>query len=150
MYDHQNPYNSQYPDCIIGPYNYYHPDDPLPYVYNGIDSFGAIILGPGVHVDSPARHSLPPSDKAIEGYLNKQGEMSSFSCTHNVFILHYKTANGTYSTKNPYNWLYPKRIIDHYSLMSPGDPIPYFSGKRNAAEDYHILSFISISRLQLC
>ena len=103
MYDHQNPYNSQYPDCIIGPYNYYHPDDPLPHVYNGIDSFGVIILG--VHVDSPARHSPPPSDKAIEGYLNKQGEMSSFSCTHNVFILHYKTANNTYSPKNPYNWI---------------------------------------------
>ena len=148
MYDHQNPYNSQYPDCIIGPYNYYHPDDPLPYVYNGIDSFGVIILGPGVHVDSPARHSLP-SDKAIEGYLNKQGEMSSFSCTHNVFILHYKTANGTYRTR-PVQLVDPKRIIDHYSLMSPGDPIPYFSGKRNVAEDYHILSFISISRLQLC
>jgi hypothetical protein len=45
---------------------------------------------------------------------------------------------------------YPKRIIDRYSLMSHGDAIPYFSRKRNAAEDYHILSFISISRLQLC
>ncbi len=139
MYDHQNPYNSQYPDCIIGPYNYYHPDDPLPYVYNGIDSFGVIILGPGVHVDSPARHSPPPSDKAIEGYLNKYGKMSSFSRTHNVFILHYICGNGTFSAKNPSQTSNPKCIIDRDSLMSPGDPNPYFSGKRNERRLSHTI-----------
>jgi hypothetical protein len=59
-----------------------------------------------------------------------------FACRHNAFVPRYKNASGTYSSKNPYNKLYPKCIIDRYSLEYPGDPIPYFSGKRNAVEDY--------------
>ena len=68
-----------------------------------------------------------PSDKAIEGYLNKQGEMSSFSCTHNVFIQHYKTANNTSVPRTRTTGI-PKCIIDRYSLMSPAIQSPISAG----------------------